>query len=215
MSKLRALILDLGEVLVHSQPAELVARMAEVAEVPLEALRRSYWAHRNEYDRTGSAQAYWDAVLRESQSPLDAAGRDAARRQLVELDILSWSVYREEVWELTARFRDLGGSTAMLTNCGPEIVNRVKAEHSAARFFDVVVASFEVGSLKPEPAIFQLTLERLGALPSEALFVDDRAVNIDAAAALGLGTLHFQGDASTERLRERLSLSRAEKSAAG
>jgi len=30
----------------------------------------------------------------------------------------------------------------------------------------------------------------------EALFVDDRAVNIEAAAKLGIRTLHFTGDDS-------------------
>jgi putative hydrolase of the HAD superfamily len=208
MPKLRALILDLGEVLVRSQPPELLARMAEVAKVPLPALTACYWAHRNEYDRTGSAPNYWDAVLRDSGSPLDAAGRAAARPQLVDLDAASWSVYRDEVWELAARFRAAGGLTAMLTNCGPEIVDRVKAQRSAERLFDAIVASWEVGCLKPEPAIFQLTLARLGVEAGEALFVDDREVNVAGATAVGMQGFHFTGDGSVAALRERLTLPR-------
>src|SRR6516165_9070809 len=116
MPTLRALVLDLGEVLVRSQPLELVRRMAEVAQVPLPAFQAAYWAHRNEFDRTGSARRYWDDVLRDARSPLDAAGRDAARPQLGALGAESWTQYREEVWEVAARFKERGGRTAMLSN---------------------------------------------------------------------------------------------------
>jgi putative hydrolase of the HAD superfamily len=208
MAHPRALILDLGEVLVRSQPPELVARMAAVAQVPLPALTEGYWAHRNEYDRAGDAPAYWGAVLRDCGSPLDAAGRIAILPQLVALDAASWTVYREEVWELAARFKAAGGRTAVLTNCGPEIVDRVKAERPVARYFDAIVASWEVGCLKPEARIYQLTVARLGAAAGEALFVDDREVNIAGAAAAGLQTLHFTGDGSVAALQARLGLMR-------
>jgi putative hydrolase of the HAD superfamily len=206
MVTLRALILDLGEVLVRAQPPALVARMAEAARVPLPAFTAGYWAHRIEYDRTGSARDYWEAVLRECRSPLDGAGRADALPRLVALDAASWTDYREEVWELAARFRAAGGRTAVLTNCGPEIVDRVKAERDVAGCFDDVVASWEVGCLKPEARIYQLAVARLGVAAGEALFVDDREVNIAGAAAAGLETLHFTGDGSVAALRERLSL---------
>jgi putative hydrolase of the HAD superfamily len=206
MLKPRALILDLGEVLVRSQPPELLARMAEVAGVPLSALTASYWAHRDEYDRVGSARDYWEAVLEDSGSPLDAPGRALARPQLVELDARSWSVYRDEVWELAARFRAVGGRTAMLTNCGPEIVARVKAQRPTERYFDALLASSEVGCMKPERAIFELTLARLGVEAGEALFVDDREANLAGAAAVGLQTFHFTGDSSVAALIHRLAL---------
>ncbi len=206
MAPLRALILDLGEVLVRSQPPGLVARMAETAQVPLRDFTAGYWAHRTEYDLAGSAREYWDAVLRACRSPLGAAGREAALPRLVDLDAASWTVYREEVWELAARFKAAGGRTAVLTNCGPEIVDRVKAERPVARDFDAVVASWEVGCLKPEARIYQLTVARLGVAAGEALFVDDREVNVAGAAAAGLETLHFTGDGSVAALRERLGL---------
>lgn len=206
MAPLRALILDLGEVLVRSQPPELVARMAEAAQVPLPDFTAGYWAHRTEYDRVGSARDYWDAVLRHGRSPLDAAGRAAALPRLVALDAASWTVYREEVWELAGRFKAAGGRTAVLTNCGPEIVDRVKAERPVGRYFDAVVASWELGCLKPEARIYQVTVERLGVVAGEALFVDDREVNVAGAAAVGLQTLHFTGDGSVAALRERLAL---------
>lgn len=52
--------------------------------------------------------------------------------------------------------------------------------------FDAVVNSSEVGAIKPEPAIFAHALARLGVAADAALFVDDAAVNVAAARALGL-----------------------------
>lgn len=205
MPRLRALILDLGEVLVRSQPPELVQRMAELAAVPLPTFSRAYWAHRNEYDRQGSAQRYWDAVLQDAGSPLDAGAREAARPRLTTLDAESWTQYREEVWEIAARFREDGGRTALLSNSGPEVIDRVRAQRQVDRYFDAMVVSWEVGFLKPDPAIYRLTLERLGLQPAEALFVDDRAPNVAGAEAVGLQGLHFTGDGSVPELRARIA----------
>jgi HAD superfamily hydrolase (TIGR01509 family) len=47
---------------------------------------------------------------------------------------------------------------------------------------------------KPDPAIYELTVDRLGdgIAPSECLFVDDVEVNIEAARALGMTAVHFR-----------------------
>lgn len=205
MPTLRALVLDLGEVLVRSQPPELVRQMAEISAVPLPAFRAAYWAHREEYDRVGSAEQYWDHVLRDAGCALSPAARAAARPRLCALDAESWTQYREEVWELAARFRAGGRRTAMLSNCGPEVIDRVRAQREVARYFDAMVISWEVGAMKPEPEIYRIALERLGVGPEEALFVDDRAPNVAGAEAVGMRAMLFQGDASVPALRARIA----------
>lgn len=205
MPRLRALVLDLGEVLVRSQPPELVQRMAETAAVPLPAFQAAYWAHRAEFDRVGSPRRYWDDVLRDARSPLSPAARDAARARLGTLDAESWTQYREEVWDLAARFRADGRRTAMLSNCGPEVIDRVRAQRDVTRYFDALVISWEVGAIKPEPAIYRIALERLGVAPGEALFVDDRPENVAGAEAVGMEAMLFQGDASVPALRARIA----------
>ena len=49
-----------------------------------------------------------------------------------------------------------------------------------------------------------MCLNRLNAPASSALFVDDRVVNLEAAARLGMKTLHYTGDKDTDVLREKL-----------
>lgn len=55
-----------------------------------------------------------------------------------------------------------------------------------APYFDVVVASAEAGAEKPDPEIFRIALERLGAAPERALHVGDEAVDELGARAAGL-----------------------------
>jgi FMN phosphatase YigB (HAD superfamily) len=54
---------------------------------------------------------------------------------------------------------------------------------------DAFVLSFEHGVQKPDPAIFEIALEKLGTTPQETLMVGDRASHDGAAVALGIATL--------------------------
>lgn len=55
-------------------------------------------------------------------------------------------------------------------------------------YFDGIVTSFDAHCLKPEPAIFEYAIEKLGIKPDETLFLDDSQLNLDAAARLGFQT---------------------------
>jgi epoxide hydrolase-like predicted phosphatase len=59
--------------------------------------------------------------------------------------------------------------------------------------FEVVVDSAFVGARKPERAIYDLTLDRLGdARAEECVFVDDLDVNCAAARTLGMRAVRFE-----------------------
>ena len=59
--------------------------------------------------------------------------------------------------------------------------------------FELVVDSAFVGLRKPDPAIFELTLERLGGIAAQrCVFVDDLDVNCEAARALGMAAVRFE-----------------------
>ncbi|MGW0854946.1 HAD-IA family hydrolase [Streptomyces sp. NPDC002690] len=55
--------------------------------------------------------------------------------------------------------------------------------------FDVHVISELVGIAKPDPAIYRLTLDRLGLPGTACVFVDDHPVNLPPAEALGITTV--------------------------
>ena len=92
--------------------------------------------------------------------------------------------------ELRAR----GLRTAMLTNNVREWEPHWRAKlPEIDEIFEVVVDSAFVGMRKPEPEIYELTLDRLddGIAPEDCVFVDDLEPNCDTARALGMRAVRF------------------------
>ena len=88
--------------------------------------------------------------------------------------------------------RDRGTRLALLTNNVREWEPRWRPKWDIDVLFELVVDSAFVGLRKPDPRIYELTLERLG-LPADACaFVDDLEVNCDAARAVGMHPVHFR-----------------------
>lgn len=58
-----------------------------------------------------------------------------------------------------------------------------------ASALDSVILSYEVGYVKPDPQIFQLTADSLGVVPAECLMIGDSAHDDTGGAALGMQTL--------------------------
>ena len=67
--------------------------------------------------------------------------------------------------------------------------------------FTLFLSSCYVGLRKPEDAIYRLALEVTQKIPEECCFVDDRALNLEAAERLGMHTIRME---SAEQLREGL-----------
>jgi HAD superfamily hydrolase (TIGR01509 family) len=85
------------------------------------------------------------------------------------------------------RLRAAGTRLGIISNC--DLSTRLVVDALALeREVDALVLSCEVGSHKPQPAIFQTTLARLSARPGDCLFVDDQPAYLDGAAALGMRT---------------------------
>jgi HAD superfamily hydrolase (TIGR01509 family) len=74
----------------------------------------------------------------------------------------------------------------------PDMVTHCRKHFSWLKDFDFVTFSGEVRLIKPDPAIYEHTLRGLGVAASEAVFLDDRAVNIDAARKLGITAIHVR-----------------------
>ena len=202
-----ALILDFGEVLVRPQAAPVIERMAKLVGLTTDDFKRRYWQHREAYDGGLAATAYWRQVI-------DGVGVlppevDRVVAELTAADYESWTVFRPEMLRMAADFRAGGGKAAILSNGVPEIMGRLRNERDLSALFDAIVVSYEVGCAKPDPKIYRICLDRLKVAAQAALFVDDRAENLEAAAGLGIQTMHFTGDESIEALRVRLGLAAA------
>jgi 2-haloacid dehalogenase len=102
------------------------------------------------------------------------------------------------VEELDAR----GVPLFAITNFSADFWAPFRAREDAffRRFRDIVVSG-EEKLMKPDPAIYYRALHRFGLKPDEALFIDDRHINVFGAEAVGMRACLFTDAAS---LRARL-----------
>ena len=107
---------------------------------------------------------------------------------------------REMVAELKAKGYKLYG----LTNWSAETFCLVRNEFPVFGLLDGMLVSGEEHLLKPSPEIFQRLVDRFGLTPSECLFIDDNAANVEGSIAFGIPAVRFFGvDSLREDLRER------------
>ena len=122
--------------------------------------------------------------------------------QRLGLDAESLAEFRQTFWagdrldeELVSLIRHLRGEgyrTALLSNA-PDDLPQLVEQMGITNAFDVVVISGCEGLMKPDSAIFELTLERLGVPAEETVFADDARMNVTAARQVGLHATRFRG----------------------
>jgi putative hydrolase of the HAD superfamily len=103
----------------------------------------------------------------------------------------------ERMIEYMRELKGRGLRMALLTNNVREWEPHWRAKlPDIDEIFEVVVDSAFVGMRKPEPGIYELTLEQLdGIAAAECVFLDDIDTNCDAADALGMHAVRFVDNA--------------------
>ncbi len=104
---------------------------------------------------------------------------------------------------LIKKLRRNGFKTALLSNANHTFFDR-KVYTTYPEFknlFDEIVISSAVGMVKPNADIYEYTLEKMNSAAAESLFIDDSAVNVEAAIRLGMkGFLYTEADSFTQHL---------------
>ncbi|HEX5184956.1 MAG TPA: HAD family phosphatase [Allosphingosinicella sp.] len=106
------------------------------------------------------------------------------------------------VHEIVRELDERGVPLFAITNFSADFWRPFHAGEEAffSRFRGIVVSG-EERLLKPDPALYYRALDRFGLGPAEALFVDDRLINVEGAEAVGMKAHLFTG---AEGLRRRL-----------
>ena len=101
--------------------------------------------------------------------------------------------------ELLAELRATGLPLYALTNWSAETFVVAHERFAFLDWFDGLLVSGEERIIKPDPAIFELLLDRFGLDPGSTFYVDDSPANVAAAAALGLDAVRFTGPGQLRR----------------
>lgn len=189
---IRAVIFDLGGVLVRTEDLSPRRKLAERLGMTYEEISRLIFEDRSAIQATlgrVTTKEHWETVRAALDMdpedfpsvPLEFWGGDRLDTDLVEY-----------IRSLRPRYK-----TGLLSNAWDNLRNVLIEDWKIADAFDEMIISAEVGMAKPDRRIYRLAADRLGVEPQEAVFIDDVLENIKAARAAGLRGIHFQSRAQT------------------
>jgi HAD superfamily hydrolase (TIGR01493 family) len=75
---------------------------------------------------------------------------------------------------------------AILSNTSPSHWEKVLRVSSVVQLFSNTFTSFQLGTMKPSPVVYEKVCESMNVKPSEIIFIDDLKENIDGAIASGM-----------------------------
>ena len=93
---------------------------------------------------------------------------------------------REAVWKKIANLKDRGYAVYILSNYSEYLFKKHTGHMPFRKLLDGGIVSYEVGSIKPEPQIYNRILDKYGLDPGECIFFDDIEKNVEAARRLGI-----------------------------
>ena len=93
--------------------------------------------------------------------------------------------------EMLQTLQQKGIRTFALTNFSAETFPLALARFPFLANFDGCLVSGCEGLVKPDPAIYQLLMQRYAITATRAVFIDDKLENVEAAQQLGLHGIHF------------------------
>jgi 2-haloacid dehalogenase len=196
-----AVVFDLGGVLIDWDPRHLYRQLFD-DEAEMEAfLAEVATAEWNEAQDAGRPWAEGIAALVEEHPE---------RRDLIEAfhgrwpEMLGGPIAGSV--EILADLRRAGVRTYALSNWSAETFPVARERFPFLDWFDGVVISGDVGAIKPDPRMFEHLVVEHGLEPSESVFIDDRADNVEAAIELGFRAIQFVDAADLRRALEDLGL---------
>jgi len=188
----RCIILDIGGVLEITPETGWVRRWEQQLGLPMGAV----------YQRL---EEVWQAGSVGTVGEREVHAQVAAR---LRLDAAGVEAFMADLWaeylgtsndELIAYVRDLRPrcKLGILSNSFVGARERETAAYHFDELVDQIVYSHGIGVCKPAPQAFEVTCARLGAHPEACLFIDDVAVNVEAAREAGMQAHVFEDNART------------------
>ncbi|MFR9523120.1 MAG: HAD family phosphatase [Rikenellaceae bacterium] len=179
---MKTVIFDLGGVVVARNPQKVTEKFREFFSFLADKQMPHFW---EEYDR--GAQTIDQTI--DIISELRGYDREFCRATV--RDAITMQEEIEPTAKLIAELHERGFRLLVLSNMSLEFIEFIR-KLPVYQYFDGQVVSCEEHTVKPEARIYEILLERYGVDPSDALFVDDRQSNLDAAAAQGINTILFK-----------------------
>jgi epoxide hydrolase-like predicted phosphatase len=185
---IKAIIFDFGRVISAQKPPSLFRGYEEelgITPGTLNSIMFGSQAWEDALVGRKTSQEFWEAIA--PQLNLHTPEAITAFNQRYRAD----EALNEDVAELIRELRVAGRyKLAVLSNSPPGLVHWLD-EWGILDLFDIVFCSGDEGVKKPDPAAFEITLERLDVAPEKAVFIDDTLSHVNTARLLGLHAILF------------------------
>lgn len=192
---MKNIVFDLGRVVFAQDPAKSTAEFKQffsyVSLTPIPQFWTDYDLGLSSFDEVAADLAAYRGV-----------DVDYARTMIHKAINKQETIVPTEI--LIGELKAAGYRLFVLSNMSREFIDFLRQQPVYANFEGEVI-SCEEGVAKPMPEIYDLLLERFKLDPSQTFFIDDRKENVEAAAAKGIITFHFDRndyEGSCARLRE-------------
>lgn len=180
-SGVRFVYFDINGVLVRFYHRAF-GKLAQDIDVPADKIETAFWH-------------YNDAACRGDMTMGEFNQAFSSRLGVPQFD---WQPYYMGTVEPIEEMRELAVWTAdnyyvgLLSNIMPGFIDDLfERKFLPDVSYDAIIDSSKVGSIKPEPLIFEVAQEHTECDPSEVLFIDDSRTNLMAAERLGWHVLWF------------------------
>lgn len=183
---IKAVIFDMAGVVLLSVKGTFNSLLAERLDAKLEDVARVMNDEVNERWDLGeiSDDDFYTHLLTETKQPIE---KKSILASFVIDDFYIDLQMLEFIHELHKTYQ-----TALLTNFPFHLHEFMRTKWATGDAFDHVIVSCDVKLLKPDPRIYQVTLNILDCQPEEVIFVDDRIANVKGAEAVGIRSVHFR-----------------------
>ncbi len=189
----KAILFDLGRVLVHFDFQIGYATLEGLCGYPAAEIPRRL-APSGLVERFESGRVEPRAFFDEFRSTL---GVDLEYERFCEIwsSIFTHAILPESLLKgLSARYR-----MVLLSNTNALHFGMIREWYPHLLWhFDALVLSYEVGAMKPQPAIFEAAVAAAGCAPEECFYTDDIAPYVEAARAQGIDGVVFESPAQLE-----------------
>ena len=191
-------VFDLGGVLVDFHPIEGIRSLGfseEAVEVFREKIFASVWEECDRYP-------YTDEEIR-ARFKAEVPGFEKEVDLLCDhFPALTGEYEYSRDWILS--LKKAGKKVYILSNYGRRSFEENSKTYSFMGDVDGKVISYELQMVKPEPGIYQELAAKYGFSPENAVFIDDRQVNIDGAIAQGYQGIWFESYETARRKLEEI-----------
>ena len=185
----RVVVFDYGEVISLSPSDADRAALLAIAGVDADPFWQVYWAHRDDLDQGRvDVPGYWARVA----TDLGIAWSPSTVYALWVADFRGWFSVEPAVIDLIAALHAGGTRVALLSNAGFDFAGPFRFS-PMGQYFERMFVSAEMDSIKPDPAIYEEVAAELGIDLDAMVFIDNKKVNTDAAALLGVTVHHYEG----------------------